>query len=302
MDAHTADLYTKCDHYSVRYPKGIETWYLYLQYETGGSLSGLLRNHQVNVLEREQVRLFDPDFREHLPEIFLWIVFERLVRACERLRRDPRVRDKQLGFIHHDIKAANMLLKENTEENRRAVESMRRNKRRLEGTSEHNEDDDGERDSLIPEERRGKKRNAPTAYPTPILADFEYCYRLGQDQIWWKVATKRHTAPGKSRVISIYPLSPLSAPSKQYGPYPASPVRTDIFQIGCVMYSLMRNNPPRPQRSERQPRTPRPPPPPSLIQIRRQNINAIARHPLTRPRRLSRSLLVQLASPRRRVS
>ena len=42
----------------------------------------------------------NPDFVEYWPEIWLWCIFERLVRACERLRRDPAMRDGQWGFVH----------------------------------------------------------------------------------------------------------------------------------------------------------------------------------------------------------
>ena len=124
------DLFTQSRHYSMRHVGGIETHYLYLQYEPGGSLCSLLRRHVKGVKahnaflaaekrkarekrrasrkrkapgdtpEREEPE-GDADFMYHLPEIFLWCVFERLLRACCRLRYDPVMQDDQRGFIHH---------------------------------------------------------------------------------------------------------------------------------------------------------------------------------------------------------
>ncbi|KAF2112047.1 kinase-like domain-containing protein [Lophiotrema nucula] len=61
------------------------------------------------------------------------------------------------------------------------------------------------------------------AYPSSILGDFGLYYRLDYEPITGDAGTEGHLAP------------------EQYGPYPQSPVRVDIFQIGLLIWCMMRN-------------------------------------------------------------
>ena len=106
MDEDARDLFTNCIHYSYGYLGGVEMCYLYLAYEDGGSLGSLQYSHMNKTYIEQKDRkanpgLERPDSQIHLPEIFVWCVFERLVRACYALRKEKVALFKQSGFVHH---------------------------------------------------------------------------------------------------------------------------------------------------------------------------------------------------------
>jgi serine/threonine protein kinase len=63
------------------------------------------------------------------------------------------------------------------------------------------------------------------AYKTPALGDFGLYRILGSDHLDGQAGTRGFLAP------------------EQFGPYPSIPLRTDVWQIGMVMWSLMRERP-----------------------------------------------------------
>ncbi|KAF2868777.1 kinase-like domain-containing protein [Massariosphaeria phaeospora] len=63
------------------------------------------------------------------------------------------------------------------------------------------------------------------SYPNPKLADFGVYYWLGQEQIENACGTAGYHAP------------------EAFGPYPRSPVRTDVWAIGIIVWCLMRKHP-----------------------------------------------------------
>ena len=103
MDDDARDLFTDCFHHSFRYLKGVETWFLYLAYEDGGSLASLQRSHlkEVHRIDKANPNHPRPDIRVYLPEIFVWCVFERLVRACYALRKEQIAINEHNGLVHH---------------------------------------------------------------------------------------------------------------------------------------------------------------------------------------------------------
>ncbi|KAJ4292483.1 hypothetical protein N0V90_009145 [Kalmusia sp. IMI 367209] len=259
-----------------------------LEYEDGGTLDELL--------ERHRKRADEGDGPSYLPEIFIWIVFERLVRACECLQYDGSMRDKYAsnGFINHDIKCMNILLKPREREDDKKLRQLLKDRARREkknkeisvreaaenrtptpkkksvrasstvlseaATRRIAENDtvvemnDGTELRLVgnivanqsSEEEAELSDEAARAYPIPILADLEFCYRLTHERVTGLRGTLGFRAPGMFPThryyLHIYQVryaDRINGVAEQHDEVQVMN-RVDIFQIGCVIYSLMR--------------------------------------------------------------